>query len=110
MLKVPGRSDFRREADHVGFERDVDQDRIVLVLYRLEQLCHHRPYRLARTLERLADPVGVGRIGKAERVRDLRRDLGNLEIQSADHDQDDIVVGRDGRLYVCEPRVFRDSG
>ena len=75
MLEVPGRRNFCREAHHVGFQRDVDEDRVVLVLYRLEQLCHNRSNRLARALERLADPVRVRRIGNAKGVRDLRRDL-----------------------------------
>ena len=87
MLEVPGRRDFSREAHHVSLERDVDEDRVVLVLYLFEQLCHNRSHRLARALPELwtqldfghrlpADPVRVAEMC-IERAGALRRRGGN---------------------------------
>ena len=99
MLEVPRGRNLRREADHVSLERDVDENWVVLVLDRLQQLCHDRAHGLACAVEGERDPVRVRRLRDAERVCDLRGDFGDLEVQRPDHVQDDIVERRRRRLY-----------
>ena len=80
MLEIPSRGNLRREADHVCLEGDVDNDRIVLMLYRLEELGHDWPDGFTCALEGLIHFLGVRRVRDSECVRDLGGNVGDLDV------------------------------